>query len=109
MSDQRRGRYRYTIKLKGSVKSDKKFREQNPGYEGRKPCYYVGTSIHEPEVRFKQHLAGYKAARIAKKFGVRLEAKYCKRLGTSDTRSAEKKEAAYAAWLRKQGYGVYQN
>ena len=30
---------------------------------------YVGQSVNDPKVRFKQHLEGYKANRYAKKFG----------------------------------------
>ena len=45
------------------------FKDKNPDYVEGKPCVYVGQSVHEPKVRFKQHLDGYKANRYAKKFG----------------------------------------
>src|SRR5919106_6801178 len=37
-----------------------------------KPCVYVGQTARSPEERFQQHLAGYKAARKVRKYGVRL-------------------------------------
>lgn len=104
-----RGIYRYAIRLKRSVRKDRRFIAQNPDYDGRGACYYIGTSARDPETRFQQHKAGYKAARIAKKFGVAIEQEHCKRLSTSDSKSARKKEAAYARYLRSKGLGVYQN
>ena len=47
----------------------KNFKDKNPDYVEGKPCVYVGQSVHEPKVRLKQHLEGYKANRYAKKFG----------------------------------------
>lgn len=38
----------------------------------RIPWVYVGSSAREPELRFGQHLRGYKAARLVRRFGVRL-------------------------------------
>lgn len=38
----------------------------------RLPWLYVGSSARRPEERFAQHRRGYKAARLVKRFGLRL-------------------------------------
>jgi hypothetical protein len=38
----------------------------------RLPWVYVGSSARSPEQRFEQHLSGYKASRLPKRFGLRL-------------------------------------
>lgn len=38
----------------------------------RIPWVYVGSSAREPELRFSQHLRGYKSARLVRRFGLRL-------------------------------------
>ena len=61
--------YVYVINLDKEILKIKKFKAKNPDYIEGKPCVYVGQSVHEPRVRFNQHLNGYKANRYAKKFG----------------------------------------
>ncbi len=38
----------------------------------RIPWVYVGSSARDPEIRFQQHLRGYKSARLVKRFALRL-------------------------------------
>jgi len=38
----------------------------------RLPWLYVGSSARSPRERFEQHLSGYKASRLPKRFGLRL-------------------------------------
>ncbi len=38
----------------------------------RLPWVYVGSSARSPEQRFEQHLSGYKASRLPRRFGLRL-------------------------------------
>jgi hypothetical protein len=38
----------------------------------RIPWVYVGSSARDPQLRFAQHLRGYKAARLVRRFGARL-------------------------------------
>ena len=62
----------YVIELDREVLVSKKFRIKNPNMDTRKACFYVGQTTHDPFTRFKQHKAGYKANRFAKKYGLRL-------------------------------------
>ena len=59
----------YVIRLKTQVLEKPRFNEANPDYRAGKPCYYVGSSCHEPQVRFEQHKAGKKASKIVRDFG----------------------------------------
>jgi len=38
----------------------------------RIPWVYVGSSARDPEIRFQQHLRGYRSARLVKRFSLRL-------------------------------------
>tara|TARA_X000000368_G_scaffold401029_1_gene373488 strand:- start:2432 stop:2755 length:324 start_codon:yes stop_codon:yes gene_type:complete len=102
--------YVYVINLDKKVLNIKKFKEKNPDYMDEKPFVYVGQSVHEPKVRFKQHLDGYKANRYAKKFGNFLRKKNTGVKNPYLSRKAvEKAEADTAQRLRKRGYGVWSN
>ena len=69
-----------------------------------------GQSVHEPKVRLKQHLEGFKANRYAKKFGNFLRKKNTGVKNPYLSRKAvEKAEAETAERLRKRGYGVWSN
>ena len=100
----------YVIELDKEVLSSKKFREKNPCMNTGKACFYVGQTIHDPETRFKQHKAGYKANRFAKKYGVRLVPQIFSKFNPI----AKRKEAEYIEqWitekLREKGHGVWSN
>jgi len=100
----------YVIKLDKEVLSSKKFREKNPNLNTRKACYYVGQTIHDPVTRFKQHKAGYKANRFAKKYGVRLEPRIFSKFNPIVKRKdAERIEQWIAKKLREKGNGVWSN
>ena len=102
--------YVYVINLKKDILNIKKFIDKNPDYIEEKPCVYVGQSVLEPKVRFKQHLEGYKANRYAKKFGNFLRKKNTGVNNPYSSRKAvEKAEAQTAERLRKRGYGVWSN
>ena len=102
--------YVYVINLKKDILNIKKFKDKNPDYVEGKPCVYVGQSVHEPKVRLKQHLEGYKANRYAKKFGNFLRNKNTGVKNPYLSRKAvEKAEAETAERLRKRGYGVWSN
>jgi len=102
--------YVYVINLDKEILKIKKFKDKNPDYVEGKPCVYVGQSVHEPKVRLKQHLEGYKANRYAKKFGNFLRKKNIGVKNPYLSRNAvEKAEAETAERLRKRGYGVWSN
>lgn len=79
---------------------------KNPKGDGR-AAYYVGMTGLMPEERFLNHKSGVKAARVVKKFGVRLVPKLYAHLNPMPYQKAVTMEAALADGLRKRGYMVY--
>ena len=100
----------YVIELDKEVISSKKFRMKNPNMNPRKACFYVGQTTHDPEIRFKQHKAGYKSNRFAKKYGIRLVPKIFTKFNPIVRRKeAERIEQWIADKLREKGHGVWSN
>ena len=99
----------YVIELRKEVLSNKKFREKNPNYKQGKPCVYVGMTGKSPEERFQQHLNGYKASKIAKKYGYRLKPRQFKSHNPMTYQEAQDMETEKARRLRAKGWGVWQN
>lgn len=100
----------YVIELDKAVLISKKFREKNPTLKPRLACYYVGQTIHDPEIRFEQHKAGYKANRFVKKYGLRLvPRKFRKYNPIVKRKDAEMVEQWLTEKLRKKGHGVWSN
>jgi hypothetical protein len=99
----------YVIKLDPEVyEADPKFRRENPDWDRRKPCIYVGSSVHEPEVRFRQHREGYNSGRNVEHFGRSLRPRLYQNLPSFATReevkAAEKKRALQ---LQRRGFAVW--
>ena len=100
----------YVIELDKEVMTSKKFRIKNPNMNPRKACFYVGQTTHDPETRFQQHKAGYKANRYAKKYGIKLEPKiFLKFNPIKNRKEAEFLEKWIADKLREKGHGVWSN
>jgi predicted GIY-YIG superfamily endonuclease len=79
---------------------------QNPKGDG-KAGYYVGMTGLTPEQRFENHRKGVKAARVVRKFGMRLVPKLYAHLNPMPYRRAKDMEVFLADSLRKRGYAVY--
>jgi predicted GIY-YIG superfamily endonuclease len=79
---------------------------KNPKGDGR-AAYYVGMTGLKPEERFLNHKTGIKAARVVKKYGVRLVPKLYAHLNPMPYQKAVTMEVALAESLRKRGYMVY--
>jgi predicted GIY-YIG superfamily endonuclease len=79
---------------------------KNPKGDGR-AAYYVGMTGLTPEERFLNHKTGVKAARVVKKYGVRLVPKLYAHLNPMPYQKAVTMEVALAESLRKRGYMVY--
>ena len=62
----------YVIELEPTVREIGAFRARNPSARSGKPCVYVGCTAHDPQVRLEQHMAGIRANRFVRRFGVRL-------------------------------------
>jgi len=103
-----KGRNLYIITLAPQVLERKDFRDANPGYIDGMPCVYVGITVHDPGDRFEQHKAGYKSSRYPRRYGVELALELMDEFDATGLSDADK-EPALAAWLRSQGYGVWQN
>ena len=79
---------------------------RNPKGDGH-AAYYVGMTGLTPEERFHNHKSGIKAARVVRKFGVRLVPKLYAHLNPMPYRKAVEMEEFLAESLRKRGYTVY--
>jgi predicted GIY-YIG superfamily endonuclease len=79
---------------------------RNPKGDG-KAAYYVGMTGLSPEERFRNHKNGIKAARVVRKYGVRLVPKLYAHLNPMPYEKAVRMEACLADSLRKRGYAVY--
>ena len=98
----------YVIELDKAILDHKKFMKENPDYIPGQPCVYVGMTVHTPEERFAQHKAGYKAAKFARKYGVRLKPRQYRTHNPMTYDEACRMEVEKARRLRKRGYGVWQ-
>jgi hypothetical protein len=99
----------YVIELDKSVLRERKFLEANPGYVEGKPCVYVGMTVRTPEARFAQHKCGYKAARFARRYGIRLKPRHYRLHNPMTREEARFMEVEKARRLRNRGYGVWQH
>jgi hypothetical protein len=79
---------------------------QNPKGDGR-AAYYVGMTGLTPETRFQNHKRGVKAARVVKKYGIRLVPKLYAHLNPMPYERAAEMAEMLADSLRKRGYVVY--
>jgi predicted GIY-YIG superfamily endonuclease len=64
---------------------------------------YVGQTSRDPDLRFDQHKAGYKASRVVRRFGVRLLPGLVDHLNPLRAWEAVELEAALAEAFRAQG------
>ncbi len=73
-----------------------------------KRAIYVGQSALFPAERFSQHLTGYKAASVVRRFGKRLRPDLFERYNPIPTRAdAEEMERRLSERLAASGYRVY--
>jgi predicted GIY-YIG superfamily endonuclease len=99
----------YVIRLDPAVLEVGRFRKANPDHRPDRPCVYVGSTGTDPETRFEQHMAGYKAARLVRKYGLGLKQPMTRNLRQVHWTEAEAAERRLAARLRARGYAVWQN
>ncbi|NND72635.1 MAG: GIY-YIG nuclease family protein [Rhodothermales bacterium] len=100
----------YVIELDKAVRQVSRFRKANPDSSPLKPSFYVGCTARTPEVRFEQHLNGYKGNSYVKRFGKRLRPDLYQKYNPIKTRAdAEELEEYVALRLRAEGHGVWFN
>jgi hypothetical protein len=104
-----RGRHSvYAIELDPGVWKNRAFRARNPGAcEG--VCLYIGVTGLAPEERFARHRAGTQSARLVHAHGMRLRLDLVEGFSRLPYRIAVEMEPRLAAWLRAQGFAVWQN
>jgi hypothetical protein len=98
----------YVIKLDPAVLAHRKFRDDNPNYQQGKDCYYVGMTSNTPQERYKQHMAGYKACRFAKDYGMELMPAQFAQINPRTYEDTSRHERKVAKRLKKKGCGVWQ-
>ena len=99
----------YVIELNPAVLKDKKFVAKNPEMKEGKLCIYVGSTGIDPEVRFTQHLTGYKSCKYVKKFGERLRLDLVPKYKVAFKNSVEAQAAEVRLAVRMRKRGVWQN
>lgn len=96
----------YVIELKRAVVGERRFREENPDRVPGRACYYVGQSVREPAVRYRQHREGHRSSRWVERYGQGLVTELCRRrCGGRDAALGE--EERLAEELRARGHGVW--
>ena len=104
-----RGHYSlYAIELDSAVASVSAFKEKNPGGSAS-GCLYIGMTGLTPESRFERHQAGRQSSKYVRAHGLRLRLDLVEGYSRLPYRIAAFMEPKLAAWLRAQGFGVWQN
>jgi len=98
----------YAIELDSAVLKHPAFRERNPG-GAVSGCLYIGVTGLAPEQRFERHRAGTQSARFVRTHGTRLRLDLVEGYSRLPHRIAAYMEPRLAAWLRAQGFAVWQN
>ena len=78
----------------------------NPNRDPAKPAIYVGMIGLPVDHRFENHKNGYKAARLVRKYGVRLLPELFEHLNPMPYEAAVQMEKDLAEDLRNEGYAV---
>jgi hypothetical protein len=98
----------YVIELSKDVLYEAKFKKSNPDYDYGKPCYYVGMTGLDPDVRFDKHKAGIQSNRFVREYGLRLVPELYEMYNPMPYDGACEMEVELAIGLREAGYGVWQ-
>lgn len=96
----------YVILLDAAVLKHPSILRLNPNRDLSKPCIYVGMTGLPVDHRFENHKAGYKAAWVVEKYGVRLLPELYEHLNPMPFEAAAQMEIELAEDLRAAGYTV---
>ena len=96
----------YVILLSDGALKERAILRLNPKRDPTKPCIYVGMTGLPVDHRFENHKNGYKAARLARKYGVRLVPELYAHLNPMPFEAAAQMEKDLAEDLRNEGYTV---
>ncbi len=98
----------YVIELSIDVLDEGRIRKANPDYVIGRPCYYVGMTGIDPDIRFDKHKAGIQANRYANRYGLKLLPELYEIYNPMPYDAARDMEVELAIALREQGNGVWQ-
>lgn len=98
----------YIVELSKDVLYEPSFRKANPDYVPGKPCFYVGMTGLDPDLRFDRHKAGIQANRFVQQFGLRLRPDLYELYNPLSYDAARSLEVELAIDLRESGCGVWQ-
>jgi len=96
----------YVVLLSDRALKELSILRLNPKRDPAKPALYVGMTGLPVDHRFENHKNGYKAARLVRKYGVRLMPELYEYLNPMPYEHAVQMEKDLAADLRAQGYAV---
>jgi predicted GIY-YIG superfamily endonuclease len=96
----------YVVLLSKAALKEVSILRLNPKRDPAKPALYVGMTGLPVDHRFENHKNGYKAARLVRKYGVRLMPELYEYLNAMPYEHAVQMEKDLAADLRAQGYAV---
>jgi hypothetical protein len=98
----------YAIELDPAIWKNRTFRARNPG-GAIGGCVYIGVTGLTPEERFERHRSGTQSARFVHTHGRRLRLDLVEGFSRLPYQIAACMEPKLAAWLRAQGFAVWQN
>ena len=96
----------YVVLLSDRALKELSILRLNPKRDPGKPCVYVGMTGLPVDRRFENHKNGYKAARLVRKYGVRLMPELYAHLNPMPHDAAVQMEKDLAEDLRTAGYTV---
>ena|SRR5947207_513076 len=96
----------YVILLSDRALKEPSILRRNPKRDSAKPCVYVGMTGLPVDHRFENHKNGYKAARLVRKYGVRLMPELYAHLNPMPFEAAAEMEKDLAEDLRNEGWTV---
>ena len=99
----------YVIGLDPEVRQWKRFREANPGLAADAACMYVGLTARAPAARLAQHKAGIKDNVFVRRHGNVLLPEHFAHYNPVPYVVGVVLEPELARWLRRRGFGVWQN
>ena len=96
----------YVILLSKKALRETSLLRLNPERDPAKPCLYVGMTGLPVDHRFENHRNGYKAARLVRKYGIRLLPELFAHLNPMPFDAAAQMEKDLTEDLRNEGYTV---
>ncbi len=105
----RRNHYNvYIVELSKDVLHEAGFKRGNPDYIAGKPCYYIGMTGLDPDLRFDKHKAGIQSNRYTRDYGLRLLPELYALYNPMSYEQARALEVELAIDYREAGCGVWQ-